>query len=259
MNFQSDELSHIIIKIGGSEIYIHATVITWIFICLFLSVLFILLGLVIRTSDPTKPGKLAILIEAFYNFIHGLVVENAGERNKKWIPYVGAVFLAMFISNIIGLFGVQTPTSNLGLTATLGIASFVFIQTTGLVKKGLGHLKGYFEPIFILAPINIIGDFSLPISLSVRLFANIFSGFILLSLVYAVWGMLADIVVLQFVINFVAAFLHGYFDVFVGFLQTYVFFTLTMYFIGDASEIEEEEEQSEKSVLGTEEVLEELI
>ncbi len=95
-------------------------------------------------------------------------------------------------------------------------------------QKGLGgYLKSFTEPIALLTPLNVIGELANPISLSFRLFGNIMSGGIIMGLLYNALGYFAPLI---------TPVLHGYFDVFSGLLQTFIFGMLTMIFIGGATE-----------------------
>lgn len=83
----------------------------------------------------------------------------------------------MLLSNLSSLLGVQAPTSNLSVNATLAVIMFCVIQFTAFKEQGiLGHLKGWTEPIWILTPLNILGDCVFPLSLSLRLFGNMLGG-----------------------------------------------------------------------------------
>ena len=95
----------------------------------------------------------------------------------------------------------------------------------------MGKIKGLFEPIFLFLPVNIISEFATPVSLSLRLFANILSGTMMMALIY---GLLPKFILIAW-----PAALHGYLDVFAGALQAYVFSMLTMVFIANAADIDE--------------------
>ena len=90
----------------------------------------------------------------------------------------------------------------------------------------MGKIKGLFEPFFLFFPINLIGEFATPISMSLRLFGNILSGSVMLALVY---GLLPKVATLIW-----PAALHAYLDLFSGAIQTFVFIMLTMVFVADA-------------------------
>jgi F-type H+-transporting ATPase subunit a len=88
-----------------------------------------------------------------------------------------------------------------------------------------GYIKGFFDPVPFLAPLNIIGELANPVSLSFRLFGNILSGVIIMGLIYQALGFISPLVTPVF---------HAYFDVFSGLIQTFIFIMLTMVFISGA-------------------------
>ena len=103
---------------------------------------------------------------------------------------------------------------------------WLIIQFNSWKNNGiLGKLKGWCEPIFILFPINVLGDCTLPISLSLRLFGNLLAGTIIMSLIYSLFSIVGAAVWVF------TPFLHAYFDIFSGFIQTYIFFTLSTFFL----------------------------
>ncbi|MDD6057427.1 MAG: F0F1 ATP synthase subunit A, partial [Clostridiales bacterium] len=136
-------------------------------------------------------------------------------------------FIFIFISNISGLFGLRPPTADYGTTLALGLISFSLIRITEFKNNSLKDIwEGLCSPLPpwlpLWMPINVIGNIAVPISLSLRLFANILSGTAMMALVYGLLGNLALIW---------PAALHVYFDVFSGAIQTFVFCMLTMTYI----------------------------
>ena len=122
--------------------------------------------------------------------------------------------------------GLRPPTADYGITLPLGLMSFTIIHVVELkYQKVSGVIKGLCDPWVFWAPINIIGNVAVPISLSLRLFANILSGTVMMALIY---GLLSKIAF------FWPGALHVYFDLFSGAIQTYVFCMLTMTYISNA-------------------------
>ncbi|MCC8097911.1 MAG: F0F1 ATP synthase subunit A, partial [Eubacterium sp.] len=134
------------------------------------------------------------------------------------------VFAFILVSNLSGLIALRPPTADLATTAALALTTFVLIHFMGLITGKLGYFKGYLEPIPFLLPLNIISEIATPISLSFRLFGNILGGLIIMGLVYTLP---------IYVRFFIPGFLHMYFDVFAGCLQTFIFVMLSMTFIKD--------------------------
>ena len=133
----------------------------------------------------------------------------------------------MFIlfCNLSGLFGLRAPTGDFGVTFLLGVVTFFIVNYQGIKNHGVGHFTGLFQPIPVLFPINVIGEFANPISISLRLFANLLSGIIIMGLWYGMMPWFAKIGI--------PAALHVYCDLFSGCIQTYVFCMLTMVYIND--------------------------
>ena len=147
-----------------------------------------------------------------------------GNNAKRFVNYLSALFLFLIISNLAGLFGLRPPTADYGVTLSLGLITFFLIHVNGIKKNKVGHFTALFQPIWFLFPINLIGEFAVPLSLSLRLFGNIMSGTVLMGLIYDL--------VKPFTVAW-PAFLHAYFDLFSGCIQAYVFCMLTMVYVND--------------------------
>lgn len=169
------------------------------------------------------PSILVTLVEFFTESVNGLVVSTMGENNMMFAPYIFTLFIFLIISNIAGVIGVSSPTSNYSVTLALALITFITTQYFGIKTAGIGgYLKGFFSPIPLLAPLNIIGELANPISLSFRLFGNILSGGLIMALIASAFGTLTAAV---------APALNIYFDLFSGILQAFIFTMLTMVFI----------------------------
>ena len=136
--------------------------------------------------------------------------------------------ISNFFANTSGLFGLRPPTADYGTTLALALISFVLIQYSAFKTSKLHVFTDLFKPIPILFPINLIGEFATPLSMSLRLFGNIMAGTIMMALWYGLLPWLAQLGI--------PAFLHMYFDLFSGAIQTFVFAMLTMTFITDKRE-----------------------
>lgn len=176
------------------------------------------------TDTPTRFQNFAeIIVEMLDKMIVGVM----GGSAKKFLNYISTIFIFILISNISGIFGLRPPTAYYGVTLPLGLISFCMIFYNKIKhQKVSGFLKGLCEPWPFWAPINIIGDVAVPISMSLRLFANVLSGTVMLALVYSLLPIFVKIGI--------PSVLHVYFDLFSGAIQTYVFCMLTMTYITDA-------------------------
>lgn len=170
----------------------------------------------------------------------GLVKTNMGERFIGFTPFIAAIMAISAFSSLSSLLGLFPPTSDLNIVFGWAILSFVLI-TYYKLKGGLGsYIKGFFEPLFIFAPFNVIGEFATPVSMSFRHYGNVLSGLVISTLVaFALQGLsrlifgwlpgfLGDIPLLQVGIP---AILSLYFDVFSGVMQAFIFAMLTMLYI----------------------------
>ena len=217
--------------LNGVEQEIHPTVITTLIIVLFLSIMAVVINKKLKKVDfRENPKGLLLIAEIFVESIEKLTTEVMGKKNLYFAPYIGTLALFLAIANLSGLLGFAPPTSDYNVTLALSIMTFVMIHYNNIKFNGIkSYLKGFFEPLPLLFPINLLGDIATPVSLSFRLFGNILSGVIIMSLLYS--GLSAISV---FLIPFVAPVFHAYFDVFSGLLQTFIFIMLTMVFVAGA-------------------------
>lgn len=188
----------------------------------------ILVACIIRANlkgpDET-PGLLQSGAEVAFEMLGNMVEGLMGNNARRFINYLGTIFLFILLSNISGIFGLRPPTADFGVTLPLGLMTFLIVQYQNIKNNKFGALTSLFEPLPFLFPINLIGEIAVPFSLGLRLFGNILSGTVIMALFY---GM----VPLLFKIGVPAA-LHVYFDLFSGCIQAYVFCMLTMVYIND--------------------------
>ena len=217
-----------------------------ILITIVLGAAMILISKKIDQADPLEKPK-GILVPVLWGveIVYNMVKTNVGDRYAdRLTPYIITLWVYIFVSNIISLFGFSSPTANLSVTLLLAFITWVLIQITELTYQGIkGYLHGFLEPIPVMLPMNIVGKFSTMVSMSVRLFGNILCGGIMMQLIYTftqfvsskIVGLFtsSDIYVFNFVAPIVAPLLHAYFDLFAGFIQTLVFVTLTVVLIGN--------------------------
>lgn len=203
----------------------------------------IIVGIKLKKHDKSKPTKGILLVaEIIVSWTNNICQETLGSRWKKFAPYV--LFEAMFltVANLSGLLGLTPPTGNICVTLALGIITGFVIHFAAIKYSGVkSYLKGYLDPFPIMLPINIFSELVTPISMGLRLFGNIFSGTMVMTLIYYVLGKVSiGIFPLGYIITpFVTSILHAIFDVFLGLIQVYVFVLLTVVFI--AGKIPEEE------------------
>lgn len=216
--------------IGGKEIIIHDTIVNAVLVVVLLCILAFYINNKLKKADINeKPTGILNIMEILVESVNGLVKTNMGEKNMGFAPYIFTLMCFLGIANLLGLIGLTSPTSDYSVTLSLALITFFTTQIMLFkTRRGLGgYLKSFTEPFILLTPINVIGELANPVSLSFRLFGNVLSGGIILTLLYGALGYFAPIF---------TPLLHGYFDIFSGLLQTFIFGMLTMIFIGGATE-----------------------
>ena len=201
-----------------------------------LIVMLVIIGFCIAANRAVKhatdvPGTFQNIVEMVVEMLDNMIGGVMGKFSPKFRNYIGTIFIFILLSNISGLFGLRPPTADYGVTLALGLMTFTLIHFNKFKHKTVrGVVAELCDPWPFWAPINIIGWVAVPVSLSLRLFANVLSGTVMMALIY---GLLAKIAVVW------PAALHVYFDLFSGAIQTYVFCMLTMTYITDACTTDE--------------------
>lgn len=212
-------------ELFGQTLWITTTHVCVLIVFLIISAFCIAAGHMVKHAEEIPTGfqnVVELIVEMLDKMTEGVM----GKHAVRYRNYIGTIFIFILFSNISGLLGLRPPTADYGVTFALAIISFTLIRYNELKYQKLsGVLKGLCDPWPIWAPINIIGNLAVPISLSLRLFANILSGTAIMALIYALLSKIAYVW---------PAALHVYFDLFSGAIQTYVFTMLTMTYIADA-------------------------
>lgn len=177
------------------------------------------------------PDTFQNIVELVVEMLDKMIIGTMGPSHAKpFVNYIGTVFIFILLSNFSGLLGLRPPTADYGTTLALALITFFIITFQKFKhKKPKGVLHDLMQPWPFWLPINLISDFAVPVSMSLRLFANVLSGVVIEALVYAL---------LQAVAVVWPAVLHAYFDLFSGAIQTYVFCMLSMTYISQAMDEE---------------------
>jgi len=183
------------------------------------------------------PGRWQSMAELSYEFVVNLIRDTVGTEGRKYFPFVFALFMFVLFGNMLGMVPYSfTFTSHIIVTFAMALVVFIGVTILGFVKHGL-HFFSFFVPPGVsiamwplLIPIEILSYFSRPISLSVRLFANMLAGHTLLKVFAGFVPMLGIAGILP--LAFVTA-LSGL-EIVIAFLQAYVFAILTCLYINDA-------------------------
>lgn len=211
--------------IGDTEIWITTSHICLLIVLLVLTVFALCANRAMKKASDV-PGNFQNVVELAVEMLDNMIKGTMGKNATGFRNYIGTIFIFILFSNISGLLGLRPPTADYGVTFPLGILTFTLVTFNKFKhQKVSGVIKGLCEPWPFWAPINMIGDLAVPISLSLRLFANVLSGTIMMALIYGL---------LNWIALFWPAVLHVYFDMFSGAIQTYVFCMLTMTYISDA-------------------------
>jgi len=189
----------------------------------------VLLVTILRSRlSVDRPGKLQHIFELIYEFVLGQTEDQMGHGGIKYIGYFATIFIFILVANLIGLIpGLEAPTMNPSVTAGCAVLTFLYYNFVGFQANGLLRYTAHFAgPVWWLAPlmipIEIVSHLARPLSLAIRLYANMFAGekvtMVFLGLTY-------------FAVPAVFMALH----VFVALLQAYIFLLLTMIYVAGAT------------------------
>ena len=209
-----------------------------------------ILALVVNRGLKTRPGRFQIVMESLYDLTRdGIVGSVMKSGAETWFPYVASVFVFILVSNLIGLlplpfaehnqFGYYTATANLFVTLTLALFTFVFTHYAGIRKNGVAHYFSNWAPASappvlkqLIWVIHAVSEIFRLVSLAVRLFANMLAGHAILAVFFAM------ALIFQ---NYLAALLLQagsvliyMFEIFVAFIQAFIFAILSAVYIGGA-------------------------
>ena len=220
-------------KIFGHEVWITTSHVCILIIMLILIAFSFIVKHKMKAATEV-PGGFQNVVELMVEKLDGVVDGVMGKNAPKLVNYISTIFIYILMSNISGLFGLRPPTADYGTTLALGLITFSLIHICQIKyqkpKKIWEDMCSPLPPWLPLwLPINIISEIAVPISLSLRLFANVLSGTVMMALVY---GLLSKIAIVW------PAALHVYFDLFSGAIQTYVFCMLTMTYVNQQMETE---------------------
>ena len=208
----------------GHEVWITTTTISLMVVVIAILIFVVFARRALMKADDNI-GAFQNFLEYIYELLENMAGSILGSNSYRFINYIGTIFIFILVSNLSGLLGLRNPTGDYAVTFLLGMVTFFIVHYQGFKNRRLRHIKVLFEPTPLLAPLNIIGELANPLSISLRLFANVLSGVIMMGLWYSMMPLWAKIGI--------PAFLHVYTDVFSGCIQTYVFCMLTMVYIDD--------------------------
>ncbi len=191
-------------------------------------VVLLVVALVASKAIKLVPTGLQNLMESVLSGIADLAEETMGPKGMAYFPLLATLALFILVSNLIGLIpGFYPPTANLNTNAAMALTVFVMTHVIGIKEHGLSYLKHFMGPILLLAPlifvIEIIGHLARPLSLSLRLFGNMYGHEIVLMIFIGLVPFLLPVPMMLM-------------GVLVAFIQTFVFTLLAMIYIAGAME-----------------------
>lgn len=207
----------------------HTIINTWIVLVVLALLIFIARIAIIRKSGVGR----YMVINYVQSFID-LCSQSFGFFSFGHTVFIITLFTFILLCNIISIIPwVEEPTTDLNTTLALGIISFTYIQAYAIKTHGWGYLKEYFAPFFFMFPMHVIGKLSTIVSISFRLFGNIFGGATIVTIYSAVvqGSWVAELITLLTGLNIVIV---GFFIIFEGFLQAFVFAMLTLTYLSIA-------------------------
>jgi F-type H+-transporting ATPase subunit a len=228
---------HLYWRVGNLQIHGQVFLTTWFVIAL------LLIAAVAASRNVQRiPRGIQNLMEFALEYIRQLAKEHIGEKEyRPWVPFIGTLFLFIFVSNWSGALlpwklihlpagELAAPTGDINTTVALALLTSLAYFYAGFRKRGLGYLAKYIEPQPFLLPINILEDFTKPLSLSFRLFGNILADELVVGVLVLLVPFIVPIPVMLL-------------GLFTSAIQALVFATLAAVYIGEAIEGHGEHEE----------------
>ena len=190
-------------------------------------IIIVLFAMLKPRLSADRPGKLQHTFELVYDFLHEQAEEQVGHEGHHYLAFFGTVFIFILFSNLIGVIpGFEAPTMVPSVPAGCAVAAFFYYNAVGIQANGIGKYLAHFAgPMPLLAPlmipIELVSHLARPLSLTIRLFANMYA------------GEQVTMVFLKLTFLFVPAVFMGL-HIFVSFLQAYIFMLLTMMYVAGA-------------------------
>ena len=231
--FEISEVSvgqHFYWQLGDYQVHGQVLITSWIVFGIIA-----LLSLSANRNLKSTPDGLQNLTEYITEFIRDLAKTQIGEEEYlTWVPFLGTIFLLIFVSNWSGALvpwrllelpngELAAPTNDINTTVSLALLTSIAYFYAGLRKKGLGYFKRYVEPAAFLLPINILEDFTKPLSLSFRLFGNILADELVVGVLITLVPLVVPIPVMLL-------------GLFTSGIQALIFATLAAAYIGESME-----------------------
>jgi len=210
-----------------------AVIMMWVVVALIAGLL-----IVAGASRRLVPTKLQSLAELFVDFIRGMILDTMGKDGMRFFPFLATLFLFILFCNLLGLIpGFYTVTSQIVVTAAFALLVYSMSVVVGVALHGIKFLGILIPPgtprwlLPLMMPIELISQLARPLSLAVRLFANMTAGHTVLAVLF---GMALSLPLLIGWLPFAFTIAINGLEVFIAFIQAYIFTILTCVYLGDA-------------------------
>jgi len=224
------EASRVIIPIFGVLDVTGEVITMWIILALLT-----VISLIVRRNLKERPGKFQNVIETGVEFLDNFFADLLGaKKSRKYFPFLASLFIFIIVANYSGLFPgvgltdyVKAPTASLSVTVGLGVATFAFLQISGLRHSVKHYFKRFVSPMFFMLPLMILDEIIKPASLALRLFGNVFGEEMVTEELYHILPVGPPVIMMALSILFCA-------------LQAMVFTMLTSIYLDEVTEEIEE-------------------
>lgn len=222
--------THLYWDIGGLVVHGQVLIISWLVFAIILT-----LAILGTLKLNQIPDTLQAFAEIVFEYVAGIAKEQIGEHHyRPWVPFIGTLFLFIFVANWLGALipwkliklpegELAAPTNDINTTVALSLLTSISYFYAGFKEKGLGFFARYISPTPIFLPINILEDFTKPLSLSFRLFGNILADEIVVSVLCLLVPLIVPLPVMVL-------------GLFASSVQALVFSTLSAAYIGESIE-----------------------
>lgn len=216
MQITTDE--HIFYKNGFFKVN-QTILFSWV-VMVILTLIAILINRKIKKKaiNDKNISVLQAAMELVMDFIENQIKSGTSVGVNTIFPFVATLFLFIVFSNLISLIPFcYSPTGSLSTTLALSLVTFIFAIANGIREKGLKYFKKYFEPVFIMAPMNIVGDVSKVASMSIRLYGNVTSSSVIIAILSEIMFLSVGFPILINILSMIS-----------GVIQAYIFSTLAI-------------------------------
>jgi F-type H+-transporting ATPase subunit a len=230
------------IHIGGVDVSFTNSAAVMVAVAILITV-FMLFGI---RKRAVVPGRMQGSVEFFHDYVHGLIAENIGPAGRKYFPFVFTIFIFILFLNLVGLVPsgrtslIFTATSHIIVTFAMALVVFLLATAVGFKEHGV-HFLSFFVPkgvpawlLPLMVPIEVASYFLRPITLSVRLFANMVAGHVMLAVIGGFVATLGAFYILPGIVPLAAVVAIYALELLIACLQAYVFATLTCIYLNDA-------------------------